>query len=1196
MKRVILDLSKGLNLNQSDLAAPFNITRLPFWPKPGGGFVSHPGHDLTDAPIDANGEILHSDQAGNIVVRAGSALKLYDLPGGRIAAGEYRDGVYIPNTGWISEHTREPILFGSPAISGVNLLPLEIVSGSLGGGSYIIYALTFYRMPTGLYFAWYASAATQITGTGKGLKVKLGEEPGGNRVVRLYVQRAEPGASYTPMTFLAELREAETEFTYASHLQEQEAVSFAIPRPRKKFATYYNGRYFYQADRLSIIGAGSKVNDAVGGTPIADPTGGLAVYYKTDGIATISPTIGATPQIIPVWAGLDVYLPINGWSEGLYTVRYGGNTWVFYHKDWKVFGLAYKHSGEVMYNAAAKSPSRIVFVGNGGNILTAPLDDYQNPNAWLRPTSPTGNDIKDVVWAGNQFAAIANRQLLLSTTGESWSLQAPPASLEPNFTEWDNLVYAGGKIFIYARQILGPTEWYSRIFIYSNGGWNVHDPKPRNVNGMVIRRTGFLTVDSSGNLLLVQGLKAGTYWDASLPVPVDILEQDHYVLFNPSNMGFLREWWENRGTGETALYGRLIQKAVGGGVLWDGTTITTLYYGVGRRQVGHPSARGVYGDGMGGTDVIVVLGGGATNIESPAGVYRSIQAAPLSGSRRGLFWTYRHSANMLAYARANLSLNLERFFQSAPSQYNGETGSEDSNGNIAVLAVNFSTSDHVLFYGTAGNLTQVASGTGGGALQGWGVAAHAGKAVAFVNTKVYYYDGALYTHTAASVPKTILRSGDDLYLVLSNGVYKVEAAGLTQVVSETGLVGGASSPGGTIIYAKGNGEVYSYGIATSTATLLGTIPLSSPVIVRGFKGTGNLFVYAETGFSRKLYVYDPGTSSFVELDEPSAPPNFLGELPSGGGSGTELTTLNAIPLPPNTIVWTEPGIINLCTAYSYHTVVPRASSSITGLTSSPAGVLIAMENEVYLASGTFADIRTTRIAPYPAMVGHDREARWGQAGSTIFLVWGGRIYALEGGGATPISLPVDDGVPFVGVAYDGKRHHLVARKADGRVLRYDIPTKVWFNDMDGCLDIAESADGIYYLREVNGGRGVYALALKDGLPSENYYRMPQEIELSSVRMGPEPVKRLRAIYLHVKAEGAPPNPHVEVFNENGALVASGDMLPTLTSNAFGIARYHFRFPPVMTFASERIVISFNNANLILAPDLEVWYESRERRI
>jgi hypothetical protein len=271
--------------------------------------------------------------------------------------------------------------------------------------------------------------------------------------------------------------------------------------------------------------------------------------------------------------------------------------------------------------------------------------------------------------------------------------------------------------------------------------------------------------------------------------------------------------------------------------------------------------------------------------------------------------------------------------------------------------------------------------------------------------------------------------------------------------------------------------------------------------------------------------------------------------------------------------------------------------------------MVFMENEAFIMTGRFTSLADTRVSLYPQAVGTDKGARITRVGSTIFTVWNGRLFALGDGEVSLISRELTDDSPFVAVAYDPVHAMLVARKENGRTYRYDVVRRVWFDDIDGTLDLVQLADGVLYVRAytAEGSEpriGLFRLAGENERVEDNplYYRPRPEVWIESARMHVvgnaidlTPVKRLRAVYLQMRSEG-PPNPHIEVYNESGALVAGGDMIPTLTSNTFGIARYHFRFPPVITFAPERVAISFAGVKFILANDIEVHYEARERRI
>lgn len=1190
MKRAALDLSKGLNLTSSDPALPFRVARLPLWPKPGVGWTSHPGHDAVLTPIDPNGEVLHSDQSGGVVVRSGNTLTVHDITRGRLASGGYFDGVYIPRTGWIGNRV-SPIILGLSSVSGVNLRPLELVSGSLDEGNYVIYAFTFYKLEAGLYFTWYAVANTTIAATGKGIKIALSEEPGDDRVVRLYVQRAAPGAAYSPLAFLAELRGGETEFLYVSHLQEGEHVNYAVPSPTGKFSAYYNGRHFYQATKLKIIGAGKKATPGEQ-TPIVDPSSGIVIYKHPKGLALQTPTIGGTPSILPFWAGMDVVIDHDNYL--IYTLRYGGKTYVCYTFRGLFYGIAYTHDGEVRYRAAAKNATNLVFVGNGGNVLVAPLNDFRNPNAWKKVATPATGDLKDVVWAGTQFAAIGDRQLLLSTTGESWTLQTPPASMEPDYTEWRHVAYGGGKIFIYAAKNIGNGEWLERLFIYSGGGWqNPFDTKPHNCLGVVLRRFSFLNVTSTGKLVIGHGIKAGAYWDASLPWPVNLDEEDHFQVFDPSTLSFSAEWGERRSTGDTASYGDLVLRDHYAGYWYDGSKLTSIGYNQGRIQSTLSTNNGVAGTRY---TVYSMADGGVLGMHSrgSSSITHNVTLAanPQPSQRGGLFVEPRGASSFFYYATLGLSGRLDVYLLTGGLYNSTRFAGEDESGNIALVVAD--SSSYKVFWGKPGQLTELYSGTHSG-LYGYGAMAVSGKVFAVVGTRVFYYDGtSTYTFTGPPPPFAVALSGTDFHIIASDGVYKVGSSGVNRVIAETNLVGGADAPAGFIYYVKNTGGVYKYDFGASAATLIGTLPVA-PASAFGAEMSGGLVLEVSSGSTRTLYIYDSGTSSFQSLGNPLAASVFLGLPPPPSTPSDEIEAEQEITLPPNTIVWTEPGMINLCTAYSYHTIVPRASFSITGLTSSPAGVVVMMENEMYVGTGTFADIRTTRIAPYPATVGHDPGARYGQAGSTIFVVWGGRVYAVDGGQATLISYQVDDGVPFVGIAYDGKRNMLVARKSDGRVLRYDIARQVWFDDMEDCLDIIESVDGVYYLREHDGARRIYAIANEDAEPSWFYYRIPQEIWIDAVRLEGEDIKRLRAIYADFDAKG-PVNCTVSIYNENEAEVLKAQMAPAIGANAYGLGRYRLRFPPVVSYVPKRIKFTFSGFNFTMSPVIVLEYEARRRRV
>jgi hypothetical protein len=457
---------------------------------------------------------------------------------------------------------------------------------------------------------------------------------------------------------------------------------------------------------------------------------------------------------------------------------------------------------------------------------------------------------------------------------------------------------------------------------------------------------------------------------------------------------------------------------------------------------------------------------------------------------------------------------------------------------------------------------------------------------------------------------SVVTDGSKWYVVGQTGVNEITSSGLIPKSSEAYV--GAVDGSGVIYGVKVSGtslEVVEIDTTTWDATSLGTIPGTS---FRGGYIINNVLTIATyDGDTLRVMFYDNGWKTAYSISTPYPVVGFIGgPVSPGSGGGSEAADFTyQVDLPPNTIVWTDVGHINQTTPYAYQTFVPRTSASVTAITEHPAGVMVFMENEAFIMTGRFTSLSDTRVSLYPQAVGVDKGARITRVGSTVFSVWNGRLFALGDGEVALISRELTNDSPFVAIAYDPVHVMIVARKENGRTYRYDIVRKVWFDDIDSTIDLVQLANGVLYVKhytDIGSGVqiGLFRLAGEDERVDDNplYYRPRPEVWIESVRMhrvgdaiNLTPVKRLRAIYLQMKSEG-PPNPHIEVYNETGTLVAAGDMVPTLTSNTSGIGRYHFRFPPVITFAPERIAISFAGVKFILANDIEVHYEARERRI
>lgn len=156
-----------------------------------------------------------------------------------------------------------------------------------------------------------------------------------------------------------------------------------------------------------------------------------------------------------------------------------------------------------------------------------------------------------------------------------------------------------------------------------------------------------------------------------------------------------------------------------------------------------------------------------------------------------------------------------------------------------------------------------------------------------------------------------------------------------------------------------------------------------------------------------------------------------------------------------TLVYSNVGTVNRGTLQNFLPLLPATSTQITGLASTPAGLLAFMENETFLIRGDPAtgNLQTQR---YSGTLGNDINTIPGRLGSVVFPIYKGEIYALNLGGGdvdfssgiANISRPVfrpDD--PFVQVVGENVRNHIVAITQSGRAYRYDSQTQAWLNDV-----------------------------------------------------------------------------------------------------------------------------------------------------
>jgi hypothetical protein len=191
---------------------------------------------------------------------------------------------------------------------------------------------------------------------------------------------------------------------------------------------------------------------------------------------------------------------------------------------------------------------------------------------------------------------------------------------------------------------------------------------------------------------------------------------------------------------------------------------------------------------------------------------------------------------------------------------------------------------------------------------------------------------------------------------------------------------------------------------------------------------------------------------------------------------------NAVTNPALTLVYSTTGSVNRGSIDNFLTFSPLASSRITALSSTPAGLLVFMENETFLVRGDPAtgDLASQRLS---GTLGCDPGVIPARMGSVVMPIYKGEVFAVNLGGgdvdfggsmvniSRPIWLPDD---PFIQVVGEAKRQHVVARTAAGRVYRMDVSEQKWMNDpFDGETDLRwflpADTDTLYGTRYNVGG-------------------------------------------------------------------------------------------------------------------------------
>jgi hypothetical protein len=146
------------------------------------------------------------------------------------------------------------------------------------------------------------------------------------------------------------------------------------------------------------------------------------------------------------------------------------------------------------------------------------------------------------------------------------------------------------------------------------------------------------------------------------------------------------------------------------------------------------------------------------------------------------------------------------------------------------------------------------------------------------------------------------------------------------------------------------------------------------------------------------------------------------------------------------LTYTETGWANLVSDQSFIPIQPTQSRNFTGIMSTPSGLMLLFDNEIFLVTGDPAFGNVT-VELYLDMVGCDVGSIPCRLGGLPFTIWDGKIWALQAGQALDVSQtqwrPED---PFVRIAPEPSSRSLLALTQSGMVFRYLVDDQFWMTD------------------------------------------------------------------------------------------------------------------------------------------------------
>lgn len=158
------------------------------------------------------------------------------------------------------------------------------------------------------------------------------------------------------------------------------------------------------------------------------------------------------------------------------------------------------------------------------------------------------------------------------------------------------------------------------------------------------------------------------------------------------------------------------------------------------------------------------------------------------------------------------------------------------------------------------------------------------------------------------------------------------------------------------------------------------------------------------------------------------------------------------------LCYSEIGWANLMSDRSFIPIQPTQSSRFTGLMSTPSGLLVMFENEIFLVTGDPA-YGNVSVELYLDMIGMDPpddepnpylsygKPRPCKVGGVPFVIWNGKLWVLQAGQAqqlAPDQWRQED--RFVRISPEPQTRSLLALTESGLVFRYILDDQFWFTD------------------------------------------------------------------------------------------------------------------------------------------------------